>query len=391
MVVGGAHTCACTCTCTCSAGVYSAALTNLMSAAGAPISSASPTATRFTARTSCIENTSTPSPVVRLGIITIVSADSLEQCRFFFRYYTHVEHVAASDIYVVEAGASALLRTCYQSLVPPSNVVPMWHGRIRAWTRLIRDRELIWRRVNNVSDGFSMSYWTQYAKLLQRELLLERNYTHTLIAELDEVVTPIPSRYPLGLLDYLSRNQHRRTVAPAAFEVQGAWSFEPPLNWDSTPLLRQRSALLPACGLRKPVVSRVPTRFTFAMHNMADPTFFACDPSRFGSSLDCLDPDLWLIHLKCADLAPALADATFRLARPDLGENATAVVKALRHRCSNFETWRSHGCELGPTKGAKDSPNGSLCQNPVRLTFGITSPHRKEVFARIPQWLQDRV
>ena len=46
-------------------------------------------------------------------------------------------------------------------------------------------------------------------------------------------------------------NAHRRTVAPAAYELQQAWSVEPPLDWNSLPLMRQRSAMVwhrAACG-----------------------------------------------------------------------------------------------------------------------------------------------
>ena len=39
-----------------------------------------------------------------------------------------------------------------------------------------------------------MGQWVQYAMSLQRELLFERNYTHTLIVELDEIVTPLSSK-----------------------------------------------------------------------------------------------------------------------------------------------------------------------------------------------------
>ena len=98
--------------------------------------------------------------------------------------------------------------------------------------------------------------------------------------------------------DYLARNAHRRTVAPAAYELQQAWSVEPPLDWNSLPLMRQRSAMVASCSLRKPLLSRVATRFTFAMHNMDSPRFFACAHDRWGSTAGCLDPELWLVHLK---------------------------------------------------------------------------------------------
>ena len=101
------------------------------------------------------------------------------------------------------------------------------------------------------------------AMTLQRELLHHRAYTHTLIAELDEIVTPSPQAAGRGLRDYLARNAHRRTVAPAAYELQQAWSVEPPLDWNSFPLMRQRSAMVASCSLRKPLLSRVATHTGF--------------------------------------------------------------------------------------------------------------------------------
>ena len=88
-------------------------------------------------------------------------------------------------------------------------------------------------------------------------------------------------------------------MAPAAYELQQAWSVEPPLDWNSLPLMRQRSRdggiVQPA---ERPLLSRVANRFTFAMHNMDSPRFFACAHDRWGSTAGCLDPELWLVHLK---------------------------------------------------------------------------------------------
>lgn len=352
--------------------------------------------------TSCIEgdvnSTSTRGITfnsdTRLALITIVSADIMATCRFFFKYYTEVERLSPRDIYVVQAGPSAELQTCYNQLIPRLNIVNLNRNiRIKPWDTLLRDRATTSNRKEEAGFGsgsnFSMGQWVQYAMSLQRELLFERNYTHTLIVELDEIVTPLIEKYPGGLLEYIRLNQHRRTIAPTAYEVQEAWSFERPFDWEAAPLLRQRSAMVLNCGLRKPILSRVPTHFTFAMHNMADPTYFACDPAKWGSNVDCLDTDLWLIHLKCADLASALSSPIFRL-RPDLGANATTSEVNLRRRCINFEAWRAR-CELGPTLGSRDSPNGTRCKQPVRLTFGIPSPHPRTSILRIPQWVQDRI
>ena len=50
--------------------------------------------------------------------------------------------------------------------------------------------------------------------------------------------------------------------------------------------------------VERPLLSRVANRFTFAMHNMDSPRFFACAHDRWGSTAGCLDPELWLVHLK---------------------------------------------------------------------------------------------
>ena len=80
-----------------------------------------------------------------------------------------------------------------------------------------------------------------------------------------------------GLLDYLRANPHRRTVAPAnAYDVQVAEPDEAALDWRARPLLRgQRSLMLPSCGFRKAILSRVPTAFTLSTHNMKNPLYFA--------------------------------------------------------------------------------------------------------------------
>ena len=350
--------------------------------------------------TSCIEgdvnSTSTRGITfnsdTRLALITIVSADIMATCRFFFKYYTEVERLSPRDIYVVQAGPSAELQTCYNQLIPRLNIVNLNRNiRIKPWDTLLRDRATTSNRKKKlVSEAAGTLAWANGCNMPCRfRGNSSSSATTRTLVELDEIVTPLIEKYPGGLLEYIRLNQHRRTIAPTAYEVQEAWSFERPFDWEAAPLLRQRSAMVLNCGLRKPILSRVPTHFTFAMHNMADPTYFACDPAKWGSNVDCLDTDLWLIHLKCADLASALSSPIFRL-RPDLGANATTSEVNLRRRCINFEAWRAR-CELGPTLGSRDSPNGTRCKQPVRLTFGIPSPHPRTSILRIPQWVQDRI
>ena len=360
----------------------------------------------------CLDNR-TALGRVRLAVITIISSvDLVEQCHAFFRFYTEVQQISPSDIFIVDANASAELRDCYdQRRVPPLNVVPMEHRPEIEPLRRRRARA-DWRN----GDGFVMSGWVAMASELQRELLLGRvptpcgfscrqlyrsagllngSHTHTLIAELDEFIMPLPSRYS-GLLDYVRRNPQRRTAAPRGFEVQEAWSVEQPLNWSSLPLLAQRSWMVPTCGLRKPIFSRVPTEWRLGTHNMEEPLFFACSPSSWGSSADCLDEDLWLVHTKCADLTLPLASAAYRSRRDrvmrGLAANSSTsthtrgtVEELLRIRCGDIDAWRRR-CPLGPGVGAPDNSDVKCRDRPVRLSFGIE--RQKEYVLRIPPWLQ---
>ena len=139
---------------------------------------------------SCLDERPTgrnASSPVRLAIITVVSADLVELCRMFFRFYTVVEQVPPRDIYVVQANASASLRQCFEPLVPPLNVVP--------FQRRPPGRPLLLRASrgstghSGAGESFHHRGWMDMAMTLQRELLHHRAYTHTLIAELDEIVT----------------------------------------------------------------------------------------------------------------------------------------------------------------------------------------------------------
>lgn len=359
----------------------------------------------------CLDNRTTLGRHVQLALVTIISSvDLVEHCHAFFRFYIHGQQIAPADIFIVDANANVELRDCYEQYrVPLLNVVPMEH---RPAPEPLRRRRLSQSGLRH-GDTFTMSGWVAMASELQRELLLGRVpalcslkcrelyrnarllngfHTHILIAELDEFMMPVPSQYS-GLLDYIRRNPQRRTVAPRGFEVQEAWSFEQPLNWSSPPLLAQRSWMLPTCGLRKPILSRVPTVWRFGTHDMDEPLFFACSPSAWGSSRDCLDEDLWLVHTKCADLTLPLASAAYRSRRDrvmkgvsDNSTNSThsTVEELLRTRCGDINAWR-RSCPLGRKEGASESIDTN-CHHRVRLSFGIE--RQKEFVLRIPPWLQ---
>ena len=140
--------------------------------------------------------------------------------------------------------------------------------------------------------------------------------------------------------------------------------------------------------MRKPILSRVPNHYTFSTHNMKQPLFFACAPDKWGSTADCLDDALWILHTKCVDLALPLAAAALIADKDRGGGDISAVGAYLRRRCGAAGAWRRK-CSLGPT-GGRDSPDGPGCRKPFRLTNVGPEQHMVHV-ERIPGWLQDRL
>ena len=98
----------------------------------------------------------------RLALLTLVSADVVEQCRFFFTYYTQVEHLPPSDLFVVQAGAKLELRRCYEAVVPPLNIVALNStARIRPRSSmLLHERAMHANRTGTLAlgegSGFNM-------------------------------------------------------------------------------------------------------------------------------------------------------------------------------------------------------------------------------------------
>lgn len=164
---------------------------------------------------------------------------------------------------------------------------------------------------------------------------------------------------------------------------------EGPLDWTAVPLLRgQRKHMVPVCGLRKALLSRVPTRFTFSTHNMRAPLFFACAPDKWGSTANCIDDALWNVHTKCADLALPIKSASLLADTARGGGNVSAYEGYLRRRCGHSEAWRAK-CRLGPAWGGRDSPDGEACRRPFR---GPGGPEQHMVHVeRVPAWLQERL
>ena len=363
---------------------------------------------------SCLDGNSSAAAAsrdtVRLAVITMASRDLLEPCLVWMHHYTEVERILQRDVYVIEAAANEELRHCFHGL-PRRNLVEMSSSSFQSIPYGALSSDLIIRqRLNSTTCLFcsgartsarASASSTVYSKYSERDRLaayatmqlqlFALGYTHTLIADQDELVMVDPAHFA-GLRDYLRANPHRRTAAPAnAYDVQVVEPDEAALDWRARPLLRgQRSLMLLSCGFRKAVLSRVPTTFTLSTHNMQDPLYFACSPSKWGSATDCLDDALWLLHIKCADIVLPVHRAGL-LVDTDRGSGNSSLVGAhLRQRCGHISAWRQRPCRPGLKLGARDSPDGPRCQAPFRYTH--TGPEQHMVHVdRIPSWVLDRI
>ncbi|KAL1511511.1 hypothetical protein AB1Y20_006307 [Prymnesium parvum] len=327
----------------------------------------------------------------RLAVLTFASSDLLEQCLAFLHYYTRSERVPPADIYAIHTDSSPVLPRCF-ALLPPRNVV-----RLPVGTPIPKSLLSLGGAGGHSSAGRRSEVRLPHAEphrmqslMRMQQELLGAGYTHTLIVDLDEFVMADPARYA-SLLDFLRRNPHRRTSAPAnAVEVQMVAPDEPRFNWDAAPLLRgQRRMMVRMCGMRKPILSRVRSHFTFSTHNTRDPTFFACSPDKWGSAADCLEEALWLVHMKCVDLEVAPHHAALLADIYRGGGNVSKVNEHLRRRCGHLTDWR-RSCHPGPVLGGRDSPDGARCRKPIRLAY--TGPEQHLAYPEyIPQWVIERI
>ena len=106
-----------------------------------------------------------------------------------------------------------------------------------------------------------------------------------IFTDVDELIVPDPAKYS-GLGDYLAA-RGADIIAPLALEVLHNDRLEAPLQ-PGRPLLEQRRFVKYAPAMCKPLLKRVPTAWEFAFHGIREPFE--------------IDPDLWLLHLKYADV-----------------------------------------------------------------------------------------
>lgn len=124
----------------------------------------------------------------------------------------------------------------------------------------------------------------QLANSLSRGLLA--CHDAVIFTDVDEFLVPDPARY-VGLSDYLASTADRRVVAPLALEVLHNDRLEPALD-ENSPLLQQRRFVKFSPAMCKPLVKRVPQNWDGAFHRIHAPFE--------------VDPDLWMLHLKYADV-----------------------------------------------------------------------------------------
>ena len=251
---------------------------------------------------------------MRVAVQTLLSpADAGRRCAYFMRYYTEVQHVAAVDIYVIEIAAGSepghgvsKFARCYRMFsIPRLNIFRRIYGDEsveKVTRRLAPDVPIPFAafilrnstRPLEYDEGWRMRIFSE----LQNHLIASERYTHTMVVDVDELVWPDARKYS-DLYDYLHRNSWRAVVAAAGHSVYET-KEEAPLQWstwNTTGLLHQRRYWCSECGYSKPVISRVPVRFSFATHEIEQLPYNMCGKR----PLDCADPDLLLIHMKCID------------------------------------------------------------------------------------------
>ena len=240
----------------------------------------------------CGGNSSLPAlPSTRtLGIITFMSHDAPQLCPTFMDFYIKRQRLQPSDIFVVAIDVLQDAQRCFDAArLPKGNV----------------------RRAEWPGRGYNETFRLHLFEGLQYHLLHELQYTHSLIVDIDELLLPSP-RYAGSLRTYLQHSSfaHRRYVMPTAYVVLPAPALGEPtgLNWTSRPLLARRHTWMRECGLSKVVLTRVRATYTSSTHQAKElPWYnpFMCiktwgrDPAE--SLRDCVDPQLVLIHKKCAD------------------------------------------------------------------------------------------
>lgn len=124
----------------------------------------------------------------------------------------------------------------------------------------------------------------QTAKNVAFQLFLLHMYDVVIYADADEMLVPDPDKYQ-DLVDYC-RRMGRRYVRAFGFDVVHDYRKEPALDL-SKPIVGQRRHWCYSEFLCKPLITRVPLRWTVGCHGARENVE--------------LDPDLYLFHLRDMD------------------------------------------------------------------------------------------
>ena len=226
----------------------------------------------------------------------------------WLRYYVREQRTAPSDVFIIELPSAriALADGGVEAQIRQVSREVSRFGHLYRTYGVPRENIFERRILRNESEGRAsysriQSYselWRQdQFKTLQNRLILSGSYTHTLVADVDELVWPNRDKYA-SLRDYLRANQARALIATNGFSVyESRDSLEAGLDWKAPGLLRQRHWWRGECAECKPVISRLPTTFSFSTHEIEEVPVAACR----GRPLDCVDPDLVMVHVKCID------------------------------------------------------------------------------------------
>ena len=218
--------------------------------------------------------------------------DTPRYCEVFLSHYRS-QGIAARDIVITGHGEAPAVRECFE--------------RGGASFRTFEGGKY-----------FSQNASQHARAALQVELLA--TYSHVVQVDLDELVVARPDKYA-SLAAYAEAAGDRPVVAARGYEGQP--TADGGVVWATH------------CGESKAVLARVPTEYSGGYHVLVSPVLIApCD----GHNAACVDPDLALLHVKCAYGVNATME----------GESEWRERDRHSHRCDGFDRFlRSGGRERG--------------------------------------------
>lgn len=178
-------------------------------------------------------------------------------------------------------------------------------------------------RIEDSNETFDSSWILRTVRRYQHELI--ERYDVVLVADVDEIVTPVPGWGTLA--DYIDEFAEEY-VNCVGYEIVHLRDREPPLD-PRRPILDQRDYWFAHDGYDKPALATVPMEWKPGFHKRLDEGFN-------------WDPDLWLIHLHRVDYELCLARhrkwRSFTWAQKDLAEG-WGTHNRVTDEAGDFERW----------------------------------------------------